>query len=110
MRGEEPRTEGDEMPRTLARETRPAILDRLKDPAGHFTARRRGDLAAHGVGAAAVAAGPGVPRKVAETHLRVLAAAGPLRTGRARWRTYCRRDEVRTAEAARMCEKGPVAR
>ncbi|MEV5886063.1 winged helix-turn-helix domain-containing protein [Streptomyces sp. NPDC052020] len=94
------------MPRTPAQETRLAILDWLKEPAVHFPARRRGDPAARGVGADAVAAKLGVPRKVAETHLRILTAAGLLRTSRIRWRTYYRRDDVRIAEVARMFEKG----
>ncbi len=47
-----------------------------------------------------------MPRRVAERHLRLLVALGPLRTSRPRRRTYYRRDEVRIAEVARMFEKG----
>ncbi|WP_320779604.1 ArsR family transcriptional regulator [Streptomyces sp. CRN 30] len=87
--------------------TRLNILERLKDPAACFPPPRGPvDPVAHGVDADAVAAGLGVPRRVAETHLALLAALGLLRTSQVRRRTYYRRDEVRIAEVARMFEKG----
>lgn len=82
------------------------ILEWLKDPAAHFPKQRQGDPVEDGVSADAVAAKLGVPRKVAETHLGLLADIGLLRTKRIRRRTYYRRDEVRNAEVARMFEKG----
>ncbi|KUM73337.1 helix-turn-helix domain-containing protein [Streptomyces sp. ISL-22] len=82
------------------------ILEWLKDPAAHFPRQRQGDLVEDGVTAAAVAAKLGVPRKVAETHLALLADIGVLRTRRIRRRLYYRRDEMRIAEVARMFEKG----
>ncbi|MFD7877321.1 ArsR family transcriptional regulator [Streptomyces sp. NPDC059766] len=82
------------------------ILEWLKDPAAHFPPQRHGDLVEDGVTAHAVAVKLGVRRKVAETHLGLLAGIGVLRTIRIRRRTYYRRDEVRIAEVARMFEKG----
>ncbi|GGM08391.1 hypothetical protein GCM10010129_60390 [Streptomyces fumigatiscleroticus] len=94
------------MLRTPTGETRLDILEWLKDPAAYFPPRRHGDPAEDGVTADAVAARLGVDRRVAETHLDLLAALGLLRTRRIRWRTHYRRDEVRIAEVARMFEKG----
>jgi ArsR family transcriptional regulator len=82
------------------------ILEWLKDPVAHFLPQRHGDLVEDGVTAAAVAAKLAVPRSVADTDLRLLAAIGLLRTRTIRRRTYYRRDEVRIAEVARMFEKG----
>jgi ArsR family transcriptional regulator len=82
------------------------ILEWLKDPEAHFPPPRRGDLVEDGVTAAAVAAKLAVPRSVADTDLRLLAAIGLLRTKRIRRHTHYRRDEVRIAEVARMFEKG----
>ncbi|MFE0387889.1 ArsR family transcriptional regulator [Streptomyces bungoensis] len=88
--------------------TRRTILHWLEDPAAHFPAgrRRRGDPAADGVTARAVAAKLGVPRRTAVAHLDLLARLGLLRTRRIRCRTHYRRDEVRIAEVSRMFEKG----
>ncbi|MFD8277260.1 ArsR family transcriptional regulator [Streptomyces flaveolus] len=94
------------MPRTPAHGTRLDILEWLRDPVAHFPPQRRPDALAHGVDADLVAARLGVPRRVAERHLRLLVALGLLRTSRVRRRTYYRRDEVRIAEVARMFEKG----
>ncbi|CAM5732583.1 helix-turn-helix domain-containing protein [Streptomyces fumanus] len=95
------------MLRTPVDAARRDILEWLKDPAAHFPpGRRPADLVEHGVDAGAVAARLGVPRRVAASHLRFLAALGLLRTSRVRRRTYYRRDEVRIAEVARMFEKG----
>ncbi|MFI8189289.1 ArsR/SmtB family transcription factor [Streptomyces sp. NPDC085946] len=84
------------MLRNPVRRTRADILDWLKDPG----------RAERGVTAEAVAARFGLPRAVAATHLRVLAAAGLLRTGTAGGRPTYRRDEMRVADVARMFEKG----
>ncbi|MFF4899802.1 ArsR/SmtB family transcription factor [Streptomyces sp. NPDC001068] len=86
--------------------TRLDILDWLKDPAARLPSRRHADLTEGGVTVRAVAAGLGVSRRVAGSHLVVLARLGLLRTRRIRHRTYYRRDEVRIAEVARMFEKG----
>ncbi|WP_406213289.1 ArsR/SmtB family transcription factor [Streptomyces canus] len=94
------------MLRIPAGQRRLDILEWLKDPAAHFPAQRHGDPARDGVTAGTVARKLGVPRSVAETHLRVLVDIGLLRTKRIRWRTYYRRDEMRIAEVARMFEKG----
>ncbi|WP_030165932.1 helix-turn-helix domain-containing protein [Streptomyces sp. NRRL S-813] len=100
------------MLRTPAGRTRLVILEWLKDPAAHVPAQRsrhrnrRIDPAEHGATAEAVAAALGVPRRVAETHLALLADLGLLRTRRIRRRTYYRRDEFRIAEVARLFEKG----
>ncbi|WP_112467589.1 helix-turn-helix domain-containing protein [Streptomyces triticisoli] len=93
------------MLRASAGRTRLLILEWLKDPAAHAPRRRNGPVT-HGATAKAVAAGLGVPRRTAETHLALLADLGLLRTRRIRRRTYYRRDEVRIAEVARMFEKG----
>ncbi|MFD9004927.1 ArsR family transcriptional regulator [Streptomyces sp. NPDC059582] len=94
------------MLRTPVGDRRLDILDWLKDPAAHFPPQRHGDLVEDGVTADAVAAKLGVHRSVADTHLRLLAGVGLLRTKRIRRRTYYRRDEIRVAEVARMFEKG----
>ncbi|MGW2294173.1 helix-turn-helix domain-containing protein [Streptomyces violaceorubidus] len=94
------------MLRTPVHGTRLDILEWLKDPAAHFPPQRRVDPVEHGVHAGPVAAKLGVPRRVAETHLGLLAGLGLLRARRIRRRTYYRRDEVRIAEVARTFEKG----
>ncbi|GAA4791455.1 ArsR family transcriptional regulator [Streptomyces ziwulingensis] len=86
-------------------DTRREILEWFKDPAAHFPPPRR-RRPAPGVDAHAVATRLGVSRRVAETHLALLVAAGLLRADRVRRRTYYRRDEMRIAEVARMFEKG----
>ncbi|QTD96504.1 helix-turn-helix domain-containing protein [Streptomyces cyanogenus] len=85
---------------------RQTILEWLKDPPAHFPAASRGDLAATGVTARAVAVKLGVPRRTALAHLDLLTRLGLLRTRRIRCRTYYVRDEIRIAEVARMFEKG----
>ncbi|MFC9926527.1 winged helix-turn-helix domain-containing protein [Streptomyces sp. NPDC127190] len=82
------------------------ILDWMKDPAAHLPGRPHGDPADTGVTARAVAAGLGVSRRTAVTHLDFLTRLGLLRTRRSRWRVYYRRDEIRIAEVTRMFEKG----
>jgi ArsR family transcriptional regulator len=98
--------EEDEMLRTPVSEQRLGILEWLKDPVANFPPQPHGDRAEDGVTAQAVAAKLGVPRKVADTHLGLLAALGLVRARRIRRRTYYRRDEMRIAEVARMFEKG----
>ncbi|CAL9322519.1 ArsR family transcriptional regulator [Streptomyces sp. SudanB182_2057] len=85
---------------------RQTILEWLKDPAAHFPAGHRRDLAATGVTARAVAAKLGLPPRTVRAHLDFLARLGVLRTRRIRCRTHYRRDEVRIAEVARIFEKG----
>ncbi|GHE03299.1 ArsR family transcriptional regulator [Streptomyces alanosinicus] len=85
---------------------RQTILEWLKDPAAHFPAPARRDLATTGVTARAVAAKLGVRRRTARAHLDFLTRLGLLRTQRQRLRTYYRRDEIRIAEVARVFEKG----
>ncbi|WP_217553594.1 helix-turn-helix domain-containing protein [Streptomyces sp. GbtcB6] len=94
------------MPRNATSVNRLDILDWLKDPAAHFPPQRHADLTEDGVTVRAVAAKLGVSRKVAGTHLGLLARLGLLRTKRIRYRVYYRRDEIRIAEVARMFEKG----
>ncbi|PZH19767.1 ArsR family transcriptional regulator [Streptomyces sp. NTH33] len=93
------------MLRTSAGRTRLLILEWLRDPAAHAPRRRRDPLT-HGATAKAVAAGLGIPRRTAGTHLALLTDLGLLRARRIRCRTYYSRDEVRIAEVARMFEKG----
>ncbi|MFJ5533101.1 ArsR family transcriptional regulator [Streptomyces sp. NPDC093261] len=94
------------MLKTPVSERRMRILEWLKDPVAHFPPQRHHDLVEDGVTAAAVAGKLAVPRSVAATDLRILAALGLLRTRRTCRRTYYRRDEVRIAEVARLFEKG----
>ncbi|MFF1277937.1 helix-turn-helix domain-containing protein [Streptomyces marokkonensis] len=84
------------MLRTPGDGTRLRILARLGEPG----------TAEHGLTADDVAAGLGVPRPVALTHLRLLTSLGLLHTGRSGGRLRYRRDEVRIAEVAQMFEKG----
>ncbi|MFE2042062.1 ArsR family transcriptional regulator [Streptomyces sp. NPDC059477] len=94
------------MLRTPGGDLRLVILEWLKDPQAHFPPQRRLDLCEDGVPAEAVAAKLGVDRAVADTHLRLLADLGVLRSKRVRRRTCYRRDEFRIAEVARFFEKG----
>ncbi|MFD4506120.1 ArsR family transcriptional regulator [Streptomyces sp. NPDC058457] len=94
------------MLRNATSASRLEILDWLKDPAAHFPPQRHADLTEDGVTVRAVAAKLGVSRKVAGTHLGLLARLGLLRTKRIRYRVYYRRDEIRIAEVARMFDKG----
>lgn len=94
------------MLRTPVSQRRLDILEWLKDPTAHFPSPRHGDLVEDGVTAVAVATKLGVSRRVAETHLDLLAGVGLLRARRIRRRTHYRRDEIRIAEVARMFEKG----
>ncbi|MGW3956310.1 ArsR family transcriptional regulator [Streptomyces sp. NPDC004752] len=94
------------MLRTPMGRTRLEILAWLKDPADHFPRGRQPDPGEDGVTSRAVAAKLGVPRRVADSHLRLLAGIGLLRTKRIRHRTYYRRDEIRIAEVSRLFERG----
>lgn len=85
---------------------RQTILEWLKEPAAHFPAPGRRDLAATGVTARAVAAKLGVRPRTARAHLDFLTRLGVLSTRRLYCRTYYRRDEIRIAEVARVFEKG----
>ena len=91
---------------TPVSERRLDILEWLKEPARHFPPQRRGDLVEDGVTADLLAEKLGVRRRVANTHLTLLAGIGLLRAKRIGRRTYYRRDEMRIAEVARMFEKG----
>lgn len=85
---------------------RQTILEWLKDPAAHFPAPPRRDLAETGVTARAVAAKLGVSRRTALAHLHFLTRLGVLSTRRIRCRIHYRRDEIRIAEVTRLFEKG----
>lgn len=84
------------MLRTPTDETRLRILAWLKEPGP----------ATGGVTADAVAERFSMPRPVAVTHLRLLEAAGMLRTSRSAGRVRYHRDDMRIAEIARIFEKG----
>ncbi|WP_081239495.1 helix-turn-helix domain-containing protein [Streptomyces viridosporus] len=86
----------DTVLRTPVDGTRLRILAWLKEPG----------VAERGATVDAVATRFALPHAVARTHLRLLAAAGLLRTGHVAGRPHYRRDEVRIAEVARMFEKG----
>ncbi|AZS89066.1 helix-turn-helix domain-containing protein [Streptomyces griseoviridis] len=92
--------------RTPVSDLRLRVLEWLRDPVAHFPPQPDGDLAEDGVTADAVAARLGVPRTVADTHLGLLADLGLLRARSVRGRTHYRRDDMRTAEVARLFEKG----
>ncbi|MFI1534780.1 ArsR/SmtB family transcription factor [Streptomyces anandii] len=94
------------MPEAPAGRTRLAILEWLKNPPARARRRWCHRHPADGATARAVADGLGIPRRVAESHLEVLAALGLLRTRRAGRRTHYRRDEFRIAEVTRLFEKG----
>ncbi|WP_432156736.1 MULTISPECIES: ArsR family transcriptional regulator [unclassified Streptomyces] len=94
------------MARTPAGGRRLDILEWLKEPDRHFPAQRHGDPATDGVTAGAVAARLGVHRRVARSHLALLADLGLLRTKRIRHRTFYRRDEPRIAEVSRLFQEG----
>ncbi|MDQ0963888.1 DNA-binding transcriptional ArsR family regulator [Streptomyces sp. B4I13] len=94
------------MLRIPASERRLDILEWLKEPARHFPRPRHGDVVQDGVAADVVAAKLGGCRRVADSHLALLAGVGLLRAKRVGRRTYYRRDEMRIAEVARMFEKG----
>ncbi|MBC9727794.1 helix-turn-helix transcriptional regulator [Streptomyces sp. TRM68367] len=84
------------MLRTPVDETRLRILAWLKEPGP----------AEHGATVGMVAEHFALRLPVAETHLRLLAAVGLLRTSTHAGRVRYRRDEMRIAEVARLFEKG----
>ncbi|WP_037854025.1 helix-turn-helix domain-containing protein [Streptomyces sp. NRRL S-340] len=100
------------MQRTPAGRTRLAILEWLKDPVPSPSPGRRAPRiptagrAARGRTARSVATGLGIPRRVIENHLALLAGLGLVRARRVGRRTYYRRDEARIAQVTRMFENG----
>jgi DNA-binding transcriptional ArsR family regulator len=92
--------------KALGNDKRLAILNWLKDPVRHFPPQRDGDLVADGVCSVFIADKLGVSQPTASEHLRLLTAAGLLRTKRIKQWTFYRRDERRIAAVKRAFEKG----
>lgn len=88
--------------KALANERRLAILDWLKDPAAHFPPQREGDLVKDGVCGLFIAEKLGVSAPTASEHLRILTAAGLLRSTRIKKWTFYRRNEPRIREVKRL--------
>jgi len=95
-----------EVLRVLGNGKRLAILAWLTDPAQHFPPQRDGDLVADGVCSVFIADKLGVSQPTASEHLKLLTAAGLLRTKRIKQWTFYRRDEQRIAEVKRMFQEG----
>jgi DNA-binding transcriptional ArsR family regulator len=72
----------------------------------HFPPQRDGDLVTDGVCSVFIADKLGVSQPTASEHLKLLTAAGLLRTKRIKQWTFYRRDEQRIAEVKRMFEEG----
>jgi DNA-binding transcriptional ArsR family regulator len=81
--------------RALASERRLQILDWLKDPAAHFPPQVDGDLVKDGVCGVLIAEKLGVSQPTVSEHLRVLLAAGLVRSKRIKQWTFYKRDEAR---------------
>lgn len=87
--------------KALANEKRLQILGWLKDPRAHFPPQVDGDLVRDGVCGVFIAQKLGVSQPTASEHLRVLVAAGLVRSKRIKQWTFYKRDEKRIADVKR---------
>jgi ArsR family transcriptional regulator len=87
--------------RALANERRLRILDWLKDPTAHFPPQVDGDLVKDGVCGLLIARKLGIGQPTLSEHMRILAAAGLVRSKRIKQWTFYKRDERRIKEIKR---------
>lgn len=82
-----------EVAKALASPTRVHILHWLKDPAGNFVSRRKGDLSSSGVCASLIAEKVGASQPTVSRHLDILRRAGLIETERIAGWSYHRRNK-----------------
>jgi ArsR family transcriptional regulator len=82
----------------LANDRRLLILEWLKDPCAHFPPQVDGDLVEDGVCGLLLAEKLGVSQPTLSEHMRILSAAGLVRSRRIKQWVFYRRDEARIAE------------
>ena len=87
--------------RALASERRLLILEWLKQPRRNFPPQIDGDLVNDGVCGVLIARKLRVSQPTVSEHLRILAAAGLLRSKRIKQWTFYRRDETRIRQLKR---------
>ena len=80
--------------RALANERRLQILGWLKDPVTHFPPQLDGDLVKDGVCGVLIAEKLGVSQPTVSEHMRVLLAAGLVKSKRIKQWTFYKRDET----------------
>jgi ArsR family transcriptional regulator len=86
----------------LASAKRVQILKWLKDPRRHFPPQEDGDLVRDGVCGLRIAQKLGVSQPTASEHLRILAAAGLLRSRKIKQWMFYRRDAAGVRRARRV--------
>jgi len=86
----------------LASGRRVQILKWLKDPRRHFPPQVDGDLVRDGVCGLRIAQKLGVSQPTASEHLRILAAAGLLRSSKIKQWMFYRRDAAGVRRARRV--------
>jgi DNA-binding transcriptional ArsR family regulator len=79
--------------RALSNERRLQILAWLKDPIAHFPRQVDGDLVKDGVCGVLIAEKLGVSQPTVSEHMRVLLAAGLVKSKRIKQWTFYKRDE-----------------
>jgi DNA-binding transcriptional ArsR family regulator len=79
--------------RALANERRLQILGWLKDPVAHFPPQADGDLVKDGVCGVLIAEKLGISQPTVSEHMRVLLAAGLVKSKRIKQWTFYKRDE-----------------
>jgi ArsR family transcriptional regulator len=87
--------------RALASERRLQVLEWLKDPRAHFREQVDGDLVEDGVCGLLIAEKLGVSQPTASEHLRILTAAGLLRSRKIKQWMFYRRDVAGLRRARR---------
>ena len=88
--------------RALSNERRLQIMMWLKSPRKHFREQIDGDLEKDGVCGVLIAEKLGVSQPTASEHLRILSAAGLIRSKRIKQWTFYQRDEDRISELRRL--------
>ena len=88
--------------RALASDKRVRILRWLKDPRRHFPPQLDGDLVTDGVCGVRIAEKLGIRQPTASEHLRILAAAGLLRSRKIKQWMFYRRNAAGLRRARRV--------
>jgi DNA-binding transcriptional ArsR family regulator len=91
--------------RALASDRRLLILEWLKEPRAHFAEQVDGDLVKDGVCGVRIAEKLKVSQPTASEHLRILVAAGLLKTRRIKQWTFYKRDETQIRAMKRAIAK-----
>jgi DNA-binding transcriptional ArsR family regulator len=92
----------DRVFQALANDKRLQILDWLREPQRHFPPQVDGDLVRDGVCGLFIAEKLGVSAPTLSEHMRVLIAAGLVKTKRAKGWTFYKRDEDGLKAARRL--------